>query len=127
MSNGLNKCFFIGNLTRDVEVRYAASGAAIANFSIACNESWKDKDGNKQEKVEFVRVVVFISKLAEICEKYLAKGKQVFVEGKMQTSSWEKDGEKRYSTEIVASNMQMLGGKGQETAEPSGDEDVPPF
>ncbi len=106
---GVNKCIFIGNLTRDPEVRYTSSGNAVVSFSIACNETWKDKDGDKQERVEFVNVTAF-GKLGEICGEYLTKGKQVYIEGKMQTDKYEgKDGLERYSTKIIANTMTMLG------------------
>lgn len=104
----VNKWIGIGNITKDIEVRYSASGSAIANFSIACNESWKDKDGNKQESVEFVNISAF-GRLAEIMAQYLAKGDPVYIEGKMQTRSWDgDDGNKKYKTEIVAREMQIL-------------------
>jgi single-strand DNA-binding protein len=107
----LNHCAFIGNLGKDPESRYLTNGDAVVNFSIACNESWKDKDGEKQEKVEWVNVVAF-GKLAEIITKYLTKGSQVYIDGRMQTRKWEdKEGNDRYSTEIVANKMVMLGGK----------------
>lgn len=105
---GVNKCIFIGNLTRDPEVRYGKSGDAITSFSIACNETWKGKDGQKQEKVEFVNITAF-GKLGEICGEYLNKGKQVYIEGRMQTDKYEKDGRDVYSTKIIANNMTMLG------------------
>ena len=107
----INKVIIIGNLTRDPEMIHTQGGQAITRFSVATSESWKDKTtGNKKEKAEFHRVVTF-GKLAEICGKYLAKGKQVFIEGRLQTSSWEKDGVTRYSTDIIASEMKMLGSK----------------
>lgn len=107
----VNKCIFIGNVTKDPEIRYAPSGDGIANFSIAVNESWKDKNGQKQERVEFVNVVAY-RKLAEIIGEYLRKGASVYIEGKMQTRKWQtKDGQDRYTTEIIADQMQMLGGR----------------
>jgi single-strand DNA-binding protein len=109
--SGVNRCIFIGNLTRSVEVRYTKSGQAVASFAIACNETYKDKDGNKQENVEFVNITAW-GKLGEICGEYLEKGKQVYVEGKMKTDKYEKDGVERYSTKIVISNMTMLGQAG---------------
>ena len=112
----VNKWFGIGNLTKDPELRYSAAGTAVCNFSIACNERFKDKDGNRQEKVEYINIVCW-RQLAEICGKYLVKGKQIYVEGKLQTRRWEdRDGNTRYSTEIVADLMQMLGGKGDSHA-----------
>lgn len=112
----LNRCMFIGNLGKDPEVRFTPGGQAVANFSIACSESWT-KDGQKQERTEWVRVTAW-GKTAELCGEYLKKGKQVFVEGKMQTREYEKDGQKRYATEIVASNVVFLGGRdgGQQAA-----------
>lgn len=107
----VNKCIFIGNVTKDPEIRYAPSGDGIANFSIAVNESWKDKNGQKQERVEFVNVVAY-RKLAEIIGEYLRKGASVYIEGKMQTRKWQtKDGQDRYTTEIIADQMQMLGNR----------------
>jgi single-strand DNA-binding protein len=108
---GVNKWHGIGNLTRDVEIRYTKSGQAVASFCIACNETYKDKDGNKQENVEFVNITAW-GKLGEICGEFLKTGKQVYIEGKMKTDCYEKDGEKRYSTKIIASNMTMLGQAG---------------
>lgn len=114
----VNKCIFIGNVTKDPEIRYAPSGDGIANFSIAVNESWKDKNGQKQERVEFINVVAY-RKLAEIIGEYLRKGASVYIEGKMQTRKWQtKDGQDRYTTEIIADTMQMLGGKGGATGKP---------
>jgi single-strand DNA-binding protein len=108
----INKCIFIGNVTRDIEMKYAASGDAIANFSIACNETWKDKSGAKQERVEYVNLVAY-RKLAEIIGEYVKKGSSIYVEGKLQTRKWQdKEGKDRYSTEIIVDQMQMLGGKG---------------
>ncbi|MBA3019468.1 MAG: single-stranded DNA-binding protein [Proteobacteria bacterium] len=109
--SGINKVILIGRLGRDPEVRYTPDGAAVANFSIATSEEWKDKaTGEKKERTEWHRIVAF-RKLGEICGEYLSKGKQVYVEGRLQTRSWEKDGVTRYSTEIVASDVQFLGGR----------------
>lgn len=105
MSNDLNQCQFIGRLGKDVEMRFLPDGNPVANFSIACGWKTKDKEG-----AEWVAVVVF-GKLAEICGQYLKKGSQVFVQGKMRTEKYTKDGVERYSTKIVADRMQMLGGK----------------
>ena len=115
MANGINKFIGIGNLTRDPETRYATSGQAITSFDIAINENWKDKEGQRQEKTEYIKVVTF-GKLAEICGEYLHRGKQVYVEGKIQTSSWDdkETGAKRYRTEVIANQMQMLGSKGDD-------------
>ncbi|MBU4421132.1 MAG: single-stranded DNA-binding protein [Proteobacteria bacterium] len=109
--SGINKVILIGRLGRDPEVRYTPDGAAVANFSIATSEEWKDKaTGEKKERTEWHRIVAF-RKLGEICGEYLSKGKQVYVEGRLQTRSWEKDGVTRYTTEIVASDVQFLGGR----------------
>jgi single-strand DNA-binding protein len=108
----VNKCIFIGNLGRDPEMRYMPDGGAVANFSIACTENFKDKSGAKQEKTEWVRIVMF-GKLGEIAGEYLKKGSSVYVEGRMQTRKWtNKEGHDQYTTEIVADRMQMLGGRG---------------
>lgn len=105
----LNRVILIGNLGRDPEVKYTQNGTAVANLSIATNEAWTDKSGEKQERTEWHRVVVW-GKQAEICGQHLTKGKQVFVEGSLQTRSWDdRDGNKRYTTEIRASRILMLG------------------
>ncbi len=106
----VNKVILVGNLGRDPEVRYMPNGEAVANFSIATTENWKDKSGVKQEKTEWHNIVMY-RKLAEIAGEYLKKGRPVYVEGRLQTRKWEKDGVTRYSTEIIADSMQMLGGK----------------
>lgn len=107
----VNKVILVGNLGRDPETRYAPDGGAITNVSIATTETWKDKNGEKQEKTEWHRVV-FFSKLAEIAGEYLKKGSQVYVEGRLQTRKWQdKDGQDKYSTEVVADRMQMLGSR----------------
>jgi len=106
----VNKVLLIGRLGNNPEIRYTNTGTAVANFNLATSESWNDKTGQKQERTEWHRVVVW-GKLAELCEKYLAKGRQCFVEGRLQTRSWDdKDGNKRYTTEIVANIVQFLGG-----------------
>ena len=112
MSRGINKWIGIGNCCADPEVRHSASGAAIASITVACNDSYKDKTtGEKIDKTEFVRVV-FFNRLAEIVGEYLKKGSQVYVEGKMQTRKWtDKEGVDRYTTEIVANELQMLGSR----------------
>ena len=111
MANGLNKAILIGNLGRDPEVRYTPSGVAVANFSIATSESWTNKEGEKETRTEWHRIVAF-GKLGEICGEYLSKGKQVYIEGRIQTRDWEdQNGVKRYTTEIVASQMIMLGSR----------------
>lgn len=108
----LNLCQFIGNLGKDPETRYSANGDAICNFSIACTESWKDKNsGEKKEQTEWVRVSVF-GKLAEICGQYLKKGSQVYVSGSMRTRKWQdKEGKDQYTTEIRCDEMKMLGSR----------------
>ncbi len=109
---GLNKCIIIGRLGQNPEVKYAQSGTAVCNFSVATSEEWTDKQsGQKQEKTEWHRVICF-NKLAENCGKYLAKGRQCYVEGKLQTSSYDKDGQTHYSTKIVADNVIFLGDAG---------------
>ena len=105
---GLNKVLLIGNLTRDPEIRYSKSGTAVANFSIATNESWRDQQGQKQERVEFHSLVAF-GKQAEVLGKYLVKGSQIYVEGKLQTRQYEKDGQAHYATEIVVQEFTFLG------------------
>ena len=106
---GVNKAILVGRLGKDPEIKYTPSGTAIANFTMATSENYKDKDGQKQERTEWHKIVAF-GKLAEICGESLAKGKQVYIEGRIQTRSWDdKDGNKKYMTEIVANIMQMLG------------------
>ena len=115
--SGVNKVILVGRLGADPEVRYTPGGAAVANFRMATSENWT-KDGEKQERTEWHRIVAF-GKLGEICGEYLAKGKQVYIEGRIQTRSWEdKDGNKRWTTEIVANNMQMLGSPGESVNAP---------
>ncbi len=107
----VNKVILVGNLGKDPEVRYAPSGDAIANVTLATTENWKDKNGEKQEKTEWHRVS-FFGKTAEVVGQYLRKGSQVYVEGRIQTRKWtDKEGQERYTTEIVADKMQMLGGR----------------
>jgi single-strand DNA-binding protein len=114
MARGINKVILVGNLGGDPEVRYTASGSAVTNINMATSESWRDKQsGEMQERTEWHRVVMF-GKLAEIAGEYLKKGRQVYVEGKLQTRKWQgQDGQDRYTTEVVANEMQMLGGGGQ--------------
>ncbi|MBS1149833.1 MAG: ssb [Myxococcaceae bacterium] len=119
MAGGLNKVLLMGNLGRDPEVRFTAGGTAVANFSIATNESWKDKNGQQQEKTEWHRIVVW-GKLAELCGEYLKKGRQAFIEGRLQTREWtDKEGKKNYSTEIVANNVQFIGGRPEGAGAPA--------
>ena len=113
MARGVNKAIIVGTLGQDPEVRYTASGSAVANISVATNESWKDRQtGEMQERTEWHRIVLF-GKLAEIAQQYLKKGSQAYFEGRIQTRKWQdQSGNDRYSTEIVANEMQMLGGRG---------------
>ncbi len=113
MARGVNKVILIGNLGKDPEVRYSPNGAAIANVTIATSESWKDKNtGEQQEKTEWHRVV-FFNRLAEIVGEYLKKGSKIYVEGRLQTRKWQdQQGQDRYTTEIVAGEMQMLDSRG---------------
>lgn len=109
MSRGLNKAQLIGRLGQDPEVRQMPSGQAVANISVATSESWKDKEtGEKKERTEWHRVTMY-GRLAEIAGEYLKKGAQVYIEGRLHTREWEKDGIKRFSTEIICEDMQMLG------------------
>ena len=118
---GINKVIIIGRLGNDPEVRYTPSGAAVTKFSVATSEEWKDKNsGEKKERTEWHRITAW-GKLGEICGEYLAKGRQVYVEGRLQTSSYDdKEGVKRYSTEIVASDVQFLGARESGGGRPSG-------
>jgi len=111
MSRGVNKVILVGNLGQDPEVRSTTNGSAVTNITVATTESWNDKNtGQKQEKTEWHRVV-FFGRLAEIAGQYLSKGRQVYIEGRLQTRKWQdKNGQDRYTTEIVANEMQMLGG-----------------
>ncbi len=117
---GINKVIIVGNLGRDPEMRYTPSGSAVANLAVATSESWKDKQtGEKQEKTEWHRIVMF-NRLAEIAGEYLKKGSKIYIEGKLQTRKWQdKEGQDRYTTEIVGNEMQMLDGRGGAT-EPRG-------
>jgi single-strand DNA-binding protein len=112
MARGINKVILVGNLGNDPEVRYMPNGDAVANLSVATTDSWKDKQtGEKQERTEWHRVVMF-KRLGEIAGEYLKKGSQVYIEGRLQTRKWQdKNGNDRYTTEIIANDMQMLGGR----------------
>lgn len=112
MARGINKAIIVGTLGKDPDTKYTAGGSAVVNLSVATNESWKDKNtGENVEKTEWHRIVIF-GKLAEIAAQYLRKGSQVYLEGKIQTRKWQdQNGQDRYSTEIVANEMQMLGGR----------------
>ena len=115
MANSVNKAILVGRLGKDPEVKYTQGGTSVAKFTLATNEVWKDQSGEKQERTEWHNIVAW-SKLAEICGQYLSKGSRVYIEGRIQTRSWEdKEGNKRYTTEIRADNMVMLSGKGEET------------
>lgn len=124
---GVNKVILVGNLGADPEIRYTPGGMAVVTFKLATSETWV-KDGKKESKTEWHKVVAF-NKLAEICGQYLSKGKQVYIEGKIQTRNWDdKDGNKKYTTEIVANSMQMLGSKGEGGAHAASDvsvDDIP--
>ena len=122
----VNKAILIGRLGKDPEVRYTPDGLMITNFNLATDESRKDKNGERVQKTEWHRVVTF-GKLAEICGKYLVKGKLIFIEGRIQTRAWDdKDGNKRYTTEIVASDMRMLEAKGGARGDDSAAYEPPP-
>lgn len=129
MSRGLNKVYLIGHMGGDPELKTTPNGADVASFSVATNEGYKDKSGTQIEKTEWHKIVAW-NQLAKIIGEYAKKGQQVFIEGKLQTRSWEKDGQKHYMTEIVAQNFQILGRKGEgagrdEPPLPS-DESAPP-
>ena len=120
MARGVNKVILIGNCGNDPETRYLPSGGAVTNLTLATSEGWKDKQtGEKQERTEWHRVV-FFNRLGEIAGEYLKKGSKVYVEGSLRTRQWEKDGVKRYTTEIVASEMQMLDSRGAAGGEGGG-------
>jgi len=121
----INKVILVGRLGKDPEVRHLENGAVVANFSVATSERYKDKDGNRQEKTDWHNVVVW-RQLAEIAEKYLRKGSLVYIEGKIRTRSWDdKDGNKKYTTEVVAENFQMLDRKRDETSGPVEEPEMP--
>lgn len=121
MSKSLNKVQLIGNLGRDPELKYTSAGVAVATFSIATSDSWKDQEGNTQERTEWHNIVAW-RKLAEICGEWLKKGKRVYIEGRLQTRSYEKDGVKKYTTEIVADQLIMLDGAPKSA--PAGDSEA---
>ncbi len=126
----LNKVMLIGNLGRDPEVRTTQSGQSVANFSLATSRRWKDRDGNRNEETEWHKIVVW-GRQAEIAAQYLTKGRQIYVEGRIQTRSWDdqKTGEKKYMTEVVCENFQMLGTRGDAPAQmppgPDREQDAP--
>ncbi len=113
MARGINKVILVGNLGSDPDTRYMPSGGAVTNLSVATNESWKDKQtGEMKDRTEWHKVAMF-NRLAEVAAEYLRKGSQVYIEGKLRTRKWQdKDGNDRYTTEIIADEMQMLGGRG---------------
>lgn len=112
MARGINKVILVGNLGRDPETRYMPSGGAVTNASVATSKQWRDRDsGEQKERTEWHRVV-FFNRLAEIAGEYLKKGSKVYIEGELRTRDWERDGQKHYTTEIVANEMQMLDGRG---------------
>jgi single-strand DNA-binding protein len=115
MSNSVNKVILVGRLGKDPEVKYTQGGTPVARFSLATDEIWKDQGGEKQQRTEWHNIVAW-SKLAEICGQYLRKGRLIYIEGRLQTRSWEdKDGNKRSTTEVRADNMVMLSAKFEET------------
>ncbi len=126
----VNKVILVGRLGQDPELKSTPSGASVANFSVATNESWVDKSGQKQERTEWHRVVVW-GKIAEICSKYLSKGRQVYIEGSLQTRSWDdQSGQKRYTTEVRAQTVQFLGGRTNEVGNEyagAGDQQMAPM
>jgi single-strand DNA-binding protein len=122
---GVNKVILVGNLGADPEVRYTPGGLAVTNFRLATPERRTNKEGQREQHTEWHRIVAF-GKLAEICGEYLAKGKQVYIEGRLQTRSWDdKDGNKRWATEIIAGNMQMLGPAGRQPGSGEGTTTTP--
>ena len=121
----LNKAILIGNLGKDPEMRFMPNGDAVVNFSIATTESYKDRDGNKQDKTEWHNITIY-GKLAEIANQYLKKGRSVYIEGRIQTRKWQdKNGQDRYTTEIIATAMQMLGERAESSGQPSPTETAP--
>ena len=128
MAGGVNKVILVGNLGADPDMRYTPSGQGVCELRLATSESWNDKNGQRQERTEWHRIVVW-GKRAEVCSKYLAKGRQVYVEGRIQTRTYDdKDGNKRYITEIIAHDVQFLGGGGREGGQGrgGGSDDGPP-
>ena len=120
MAGSVNKAIVIGNLGKDPEVRFTPGGQAVANFSVATNESWKDKNGQAQERTEWHRIVVW-GKLAELCGEYLKKGRSAYVEGRLQTREWtDKENRRQFTTEVVAQNVVFLGGGRGATADAPG-------
>ncbi len=126
MSRGINKVIIVGNLGQEQETRYMPSGSAVTNFTVATNESWKDKQtGEQKDRTEWHRVAMF-GRLAEVAAEYLRKGSQVYIEGKLRTRKWQdRDGKDRYTTEIIADEMQMLGGRGGGGSAPMSTDSAP--
>jgi single-strand DNA-binding protein len=126
MSRGINKVILIGNCGQDPDTKYTASGAAITNLSVATSESWKDKQtGQMQDRTEWHRVV-FFNRLAEVAGEYLRKGSKVYIEGKLQTRKWQdQSGQDRYTTEIVANEMQMLDGRSEDPSKQTLSQTIP--
>ncbi len=126
MARGINKVIIVGNLGQDPETRYMPSGSAVTNFTVATNESWKDKQtGEQKDRTEWHRVAMF-GRLAEVAAEYLRKGSQVYIEGKLRTRKWQdRDGKERYTTEIIADEMQMLGGRGGGGSAPMSTDSAP--
>lgn len=121
----VNKVILVGNLGRDAEMKQTPSGSAVSSFSVATTEKWTGKDGQKQEKTEWHRCVLW-GKQAEAVSQYLTKGKQVYLEGRLETRQWDKDGQKHYSTEIKVDNVVLLGGGGErQSVAPATAEDIP--
>ncbi len=128
MSGSVNKVILLGRLGADPEIRYTGTGTPVATLSVATNKSWKNKEGQKQEKTEWHRVILW-SKLAELSGQYLSKGREVYIEGELQTRSWEKDGQKKYTTEIVGQTLQFIGSSGAGAGKGAGGsatDDMPP-
>ena len=126
MARGINKVIIVGNLGQDPDTRYMPSGGAVTNFTVATNESWKDKQtGEQKDRTEWHKVAMF-GRLAEISAEYLKKGSQVYIEGKLRTRKWQdRDGNDRYTTEIIADEMRMLGGRGGGSAPMGGGDPGP--
>ncbi len=126
MAGGVNKVILVGNLGADPDMRYTPSGAGVCELRIATSDSWTDKNGQRQERTEWHRVIVW-GKRAEVCAKYLSKGRQVYVEGRIQTRNYDdKDGNKRYITEVIANDVQFLGGGKEGGGARRGSDDSPP-
>ena len=124
-SKGVNKAVILGNVGNDPELRYMSNGKAVANFTVATSEQWKDQQGQKQERTEWHRMVAY-DKLAEIIGQYVKKGSKLYLEGKLQTREWQdQQGQKKYTTEIIVSEMQMLDGKPQGSQQAQGQQQAP--